>query len=84
MPTALTISRSGSRAAKGAALVAAVVVEHHDIAVLRVGPEELLQPGIEDHPVDGCVVHAGRFDPVMPPSGDDSATRRHELWANHP
>src|SRR5262245_54286678 len=44
------------------AFVAAQVVEHHDVARLQRGDEELGYPGQEQATIDGAVEHARRGD----------------------
>jgi len=65
--------RAGSTdgAAHGLALVTAEVVEHHDVAGLQRGRQELLHPCEEQHAVDRPVDHAGCVDAVVPERGEE-------------
>src|SRR4051812_12303334 len=55
----------------GLSLVAAEIVQDHDVAWCEGGDEELLDPGGEELAVDRPIDHAWRIDPVMTQGGDE-------------
>lgn len=67
--------RGTDGAADGDTLVAAQVVEHDDVTWLERRDEELLDPGEEDHAVDGAIDDAGGLDSIRPQRGKE----RHSL-----